>query len=69
MKRRLSIFLYLVLFLAIQMAAEDGSRLWLRQETGVNAQVTVSLELGRDTRHLFPQIRGLHPCQCLYRRK
>lgn len=42
MKRILSIFLCSALFFATQMVAEDGSRLWLRQAKGADAQVTVT---------------------------
>lgn len=42
MKRILSIFLCSALFFATQMTAEDGSRLWLRQAKGADAQVTVT---------------------------
>lgn len=42
MKRILSIFLCSALFFATQMTAEDGSRLWLPQAKGADAQVTVT---------------------------
>lgn len=41
-KHRLIISISLVLLFATQMVAEDGSRLWLRQEKGANAQVIVA---------------------------
>lgn len=42
MKHKTISIIISVLFLATQIAAEDGSRLWLRQEKGANAQVTVA---------------------------
>ena len=41
MNYRLLSLVYLTIFFAVQIAAEDGSRLWLRQASGANAQVTL----------------------------
>lgn len=42
MKHKLIIYISLVLLFVTQMVAENGSRLWLRQAKGADAQVTVT---------------------------
>lgn len=52
MKQKLLSFISILLLFVSRMAAEDGSRLWLRQTSGANAKVTALASVKSPTLHL-----------------